>query len=155
MKKILLIIVMVLLALSCKKEDLIINLPAMSATINESEWTTISRVTRLEGDKFVIAGTSVDGEVLTVTIFGTTTGIYELSLTSATCAAVYTESASNPSLEDTYISVTGEVNLNEVNTSSKKISGTFSFTLLRNLTETMEITNGIFNNLTYTVHDED
>jgi hypothetical protein len=106
-------------------------------------------VTILEEGKFIITGTSLSGKILTVTIGGTTEGTYELSLSSAMAGAVYKESASM-STADAYVSATGEVNLTDVNNSKKRISGTFNFIAIRNLTNTINITEGEFKDLLYT-----
>ena len=151
MKRVIFIIVTVLFFIGCTKdEEGNIVWPSMSAVIDNEEWNTVTRVTVLEEGKFIITGTSVTGKSLSITIFGTTEGKYELNLTSANVAAVYKESV-NMTTEDAYVSVTGEVDLTDVDTSKKKISGTFSFILVRNLTNTINVTEGKFTSLTYTV----
>ena len=151
MKKAIFLFVAVLIFISCSKdEDGNTVQPSMSALIDDEQWNAITRVTILEDGKFIITGTSLSGKTLTITIFGTTEGKYELNLTSATTGAVYKESVSLTA-EDAYISATGEVDLTEVNTSKKKISGTFSFIVIRNLTNTINITDGEFTSLSYTV----
>ena len=97
-----------------------------------------------------INGTALNGKSLSITIFGTTEGVYELNLTSTKVAAIYKESI-NMTTEDAYVSVTGEVELTKVSTSSKRVSGNFSFVVVRNLTNTINITEGEFNNVLYTV----
>lgn len=151
MKKVIIIIVAVLFFIGCTKdEEGKIIWPAMSAVIDGVEWNSATRVNVLEEGKFIITGTSLDGKSLSITIFGSAEGVYELNLTSTKVAAVYKESI-NMTTEDAYISVSGEVELTEVDTSRKKISGTFSFIVVRNLTNTINITEGEFTNLTYTV----
>lgn len=151
MNKVLIIIVTILLLIGCTKdEEGNIIWPAMSAVIDDVEWNSATRVSVLEEGKFIITGTALNGKSLSITVFGTTEGVYQLNLTSIKVAAVYKESI-NITTEDAYISVTGEVELTEVDTSKKKISGTFSFIVVRNLTETINITDGEFTNLTYTV----
>ena len=150
MKKILFLFVAALVIFSCSKDDDgNIFKASMSALIDDEEWNAVTRVTILEEGKFIITGTSLNGKILTVTIGGTTEGIYELSLSSAMAGAVYKESASM-SIEDAYVSATGEVNLTDVNNSKKRISGTFSFIAIRNLTNTINITEGEFKDLLYT-----
>jgi len=151
MKKVIFLLVAVLFFFSCSKDDDGNTIfPSMSALIDDEEWSAITRVTVLEDGKFVITGTSLAGKILTITIFGSTEGKYELNLTSATVGAVYKESV-NITTEDAYVSATGEVDLTEVNTSKQKISGTFSFIVIRNLTNTINITEGEFTSLSYTV----
>ncbi|UCH15086.1 MAG: hypothetical protein JSV22_03750 [Bacteroidales bacterium] len=151
MKKVIIIIVAALFLFSCSKdEEGNIIWPAMSAVIDGVEWNSATRVSVLEEGKFIITGTSLNGESLSITVLGSAEGVYQLNLSSAKVAAVYKESI-NVTTEDTYVSVTGEVELTDVDTSRKKISGTFSFVVLRKLTETINITDGEFTNLTYTV----
>jgi hypothetical protein len=149
MKKVIFVFVAVLFFIGCSKdENGNIVLPGMSALIDGEEWNTVTRITVLEDGKFIITGTSLAGKSLSITIFGTAEGKYELNLTSANVAAVYKESV-NLTTEDAYVSVTGEADLTDVNTSDRKISGTFSFILVRNLTKTISITEGEFTNLAY------
>jgi len=149
MKKIFFLLLLVLAIFSCSKDDNgNIFKASMSALIDDDEWKAVTRITILEEGKFIITGTSLDGKILSITIFGTTEGIYELSLSSAMAGAVYKESASM-STDDAYISATGEVNLTDVNSSKKRISGTFSFIAIRNLTNTIYITDEEFTDLTY------
>jgi hypothetical protein len=151
MKKVIFLFVAVMVLFSCSKDDDGNEVfPSMSALVDNEEWSAVTRITVLEDGKFIITGTSLLGKILSVTIFGTTEGKYELSLTSATAGAVYKESASMTT-EDAYVSATGEVDLTEVNTSKQKISGTFSFIVIRNLTNTINITEGEFKDLSYTV----
>jgi hypothetical protein len=149
MKKIFFILLLAVIIFSCSKDDGSIFKASMSALIDDEEWNSLTRITILEEGKFIITGTSLDGKVLAITIGGTTEGIYELSLTSAMAGAVFKESATT-STADAYVSVTGEVNLTDVNNSKKRISGTFSFIAIRNLTNTINITDGEFKDLLYT-----
>jgi hypothetical protein len=131
-----------------------LGLAGMSATIDGTSWETITRVTVLQDGRFVITGTSVSGKILVITINGDREGTYELGLTSAACGAVYKESATT-STEDAFVSVTGKVILTSVNSSQNKISGTFEFSLLRELTSTpMTVSDGKFDNLFYTVPEQ-
>ena len=151
MKKIIISLVTFLIIISCTKDESgNIVLPAMSALINGVEWTTLTRVTVLEESKFIITGTSTTGKSLVITIFGTSEGLYNVTLIPPGAAAVYKESVS-PTTEDAFFSATGEVNLTNVDTSKKRISGTFSFIVVRNFTNTVNITQGKFSNLLYTV----
>jgi hypothetical protein len=149
MKKIFFILLLAVIIFSCSNDDGSIFKASMSALIDDEEWNSLTRITILEEGKFIITGTSLDGKVLAITIGGTTEGIYELSLTSAMAGAVFKESATT-STADAYVSVTGEVNLTDVNNSKKRISGTFSFIAIRNLTNTINITDGEFKDLLYT-----
>ena len=139
-----------IIIISCSKDDNgIITLPTMNAYIDGEEWVTITRVTVIDNGKFIITGTSASGKTLIITINGTSEGLYEQSLSSVKTGAVYKESVSTTT-EDAYISITGEVNLTDVDASKRRISGTFEFSLVRNLTNTIDITDGEFDNLFYT-----
>jgi len=151
MRKVIFIIIVVVFFIGCTKdEEGNIVWPIMSAIIDDEEWNTATPVAVLEEDKFIINGTSLSGKSLSITVFGTDEGKYELNLTSTKVAAVYKESI-NMTTKDAYISVTGEVDLTTVNNSKKSISGTFSFIVVRNLTNTINITEGKFSNVIYTV----
>lgn len=152
MKKVIIAVVTILLVLiSCTKDDNgILVLPTMSALIDGEQWVSITRVTVLENDKFIITGTSTTGQTLVITIFGTSEGLYELNMTSIKTGAVYKETPGT-SAEDAYASITGEVNLTDVDTSKKRISGTFQFLVTRNLLNSFNITDGEFTNLFYTI----
>ncbi len=124
--------------------------PDMTATIDGQEWKADLPAAQLKDGKFIITGTAVSGKTLVITVNGTTADTYELGLTSAQCAAVYKESV-NTSTEDAYLSVTGNVVLTSVNTTGQRLSGTFSFTVTRGISETFTIANGVFDDIKYTV----
>ena len=149
MRKILFIAVMSVVLFSCSKDDDSILATKMSAKIDNTEWSTITRVTVLTNKGFVITGTSLN-ETLSITILGSTAGTYELSLTSIQFEAIYKESLSTTT-EDAYVATSGEVVLTSVNTSTKEISGTFNFILKKSLTgDSVTVTEGTFTNLKYT-----
>ena len=134
---------------SCDEEDLKL-FASMSCEIDGQEWDSAVRATTLQTGKFVITGTSLDGKVVVITILGSEEGTYSLALNppAAECGAVYKASASI-SDEDAYVSSTGEVVLTKVDTDEQEISGTFEFSVTR-LTETFEITDGEFEDISYT-----
>jgi hypothetical protein len=151
MKKVGTIIVIILLLTSCSLEEIINELaPDMTAKINGTEWKASIPYSVIEDDKYILTGISLNGKSISITINGTSSGIYELSLTSTQCTAIYKESTSN-SLDDAYLAISGVVNLSAVDTDEKTISGTFSFTVIRDITESaIEITEGKFSYLPYT-----
>ncbi len=150
MRKILFIAVLFVVVSSCSKDDDSALPTKMSATIDNAEWSSITRVTVLTDKGFVITGTSLNGKSLSITILGSTEGTYELSLNSVQFGAVYKESVSS-STEDAYAAISGEVVVTNVDTSSKEISGTFSFVLKKSLAgESISVTEGTFTNLKYT-----
>lgn len=135
--------------LSCSKDDDLSLKASMSATIDDTEWKTITRVTVLNDEKFIITGTDLTGKSLSITIMGNTEGTYQISTGSIQFTGIYKESLST-STEDAYLATSGEVELTVVNTSSKEISGTFNMVLRRSLTgDTIVITEGTFKNLKY------
>ena len=118
----------------------------MSATIDGNSWRTLSPLTVLEEGYFVITGTSTSGEVINITIKGMSTGTYKSSETNCVGLYYYANQDSNSG----YISTSGTVELTDVNTGAKKISGAFSFLLKKDLSEeTVEISNGVFDNVSY------
>lgn len=133
---------------SCKKDDVKL-LATLTAKIDGTDWTSTLRVTTLGSETFNITGTSIGGEILILTIFGSDEGTYNLSLTppASQCAAVYKASVAT-SYEDAFVSSNGEVVLTKVDKANQKISGTFKFTVTR-LTETKVITEGKFEDLSY------
>jgi hypothetical protein len=139
---------------ACSKDNNNLNLPVMSAAIDGTAWETITRATVQQDGKFVITGTSVTGKILIITIFGTQEGTYVLGTGSAQCAAVYKESATT-STEDAFASISGKVILTSANTTKHKISGTFQFSLIRQITATpMVVADGKFENLLYTIPEQ-
>lgn len=146
MRKIFFFLASITILGSCSSDALDDYLGDMSATIDGTKWSTITRVTVQKEDNFIITGTSSSGEVLIITILGTDEGSYDVPLK---CDAAYKESAS-VDLEDAAVATSGSVILSEVNTSDKKISGTFSFNILKD-GNTMDISSGVFNDLSYTV----
>jgi hypothetical protein len=151
MKKAVFVMLAVLLFIGCTKdEEGNIIWSAMSALIDDEQWNAAKPVAVLEEGKFIINGTALNGKSISITIFGTAEGKYELNLNATQVAALYKESI-NITAEDAYASATGEVELTDVNSSKKTISGTFSFIVIRNLTNTINITEGEFSNVIYTV----
>jgi hypothetical protein len=145
----------VIMGVSCKKDssgNIIVT--KMSATIDGKAWDSAIRTTVLQAttNTFIITGTSLTGEILEVTTYGTTQGTYELSVgsVSAKCLGTYKASISSGT-SDIYISTSGTVVLTKVDKTAKKISGTFVFSLYcLNSKLTKTVTNGVFNDLSYT-----
>jgi len=134
---------------SCKKIMDILDI-GMSATIDGNEWVSATRVTVLDNNMFTITGTSISGDILAITIKGSTTGTYTLNplLLKTQCGCTYKGSLSSAS-DDWYLSTLGSVELTKVDQSAKTISGTFNFTLLKGDVTIMTVTNGEFKNLSY------
>ena len=145
---------------SCKKDDntvqnTLLSSASMTAKVNDTVWTAITRVTRhfATGQKFVITGTSSDGQVIVITILGDVAGTYSSSTSidslNAQVGAVWQPDASSPTT-DNFVSQSGTVTITSVDTENLKISGTFSFDMINtNLSTQKSITEGKFSDLSY------
>lgn len=143
---------------SCEKDTIeetvaAITPASMSATVNDTVFTTITRVTVFSStaNAFLITGTSLDGKVLSVTIRASEVGTYttsiELEDPSSKVGAAWRAHSEN------FVSNSGTVELTKVDKTKKKISGTFTFTMINptsGLTEVFSITEGKFDQLSYT-----
>ena len=142
---------------SCEKDEVIesiIGPASMSATVNDTVWSAITRITKHYSNpaSFVITGTSLKGELIVITVKGDALGTYTSSTSidslSAQVGCIWQPDATSPT-ENNFISKSGRVDIIDVNTSELVISGTFSFELM-NLNGTKSITNGSFSDLKYT-----
>lgn len=141
---------------SCEKANDIIPVGSMEATIDGSSWKALTRVAILESGYFNITGTSAEGDIISILIMGNIKGTYSLDLSlsgaEAQVGGFYKPAAATDS--DNYIVTKATVVLSVVDTGDKKISGTFELevTLTEGTTiiETLEVTNGEFDNLKYT-----
>jgi hypothetical protein len=131
--------------------DVVELLPSMKATIDGEEWVGSVRTVNQVNDNFIITGTSITGEIITLTAFGTDEGTYGF-LADPAAAAVYKESAS-ASTDDTYIGSSGTIVITSIDTGNQKISGTFEFTVTRLLSDNKTISNGTFTNLSYNISE--
>lgn len=137
----------------CKKDDDDnVVLTKMTANIDGKAWTSTTRVTVKNNTGFVITAQQISTTLVTsslvININGSTPGKYEVGLSGNSCLATYMPNVSTAS--DSYISATGSVELTEVNTSDKTISGTFSFKCAKLSLLTVDITNGTFTKMKYT-----
>ncbi|MGQ9846305.1 MAG: DUF6252 family protein [Bacteroidales bacterium] len=157
MKKIGIIVLAILSLTACKKDskvnDIINPTASFSCKINNVSWSATTRVTKKQGNTFIITGTgSLGKDVLNITTFGTTAQTYYLDPVNsqAQFSATFTMDTNNN--DSLYQAINGTVTLTLVDTVNKKISGTFSFRLskINNPLLLKEVTNGSFNNLTYT-----
>lgn len=136
---------------SCKKEDVeqaVANIvPEFSASIDGVAWkATIPTATlSSSGENHVLTILGTNSSQLSVIIYGKTAKIYKLDplggLGQAGC--VYNK-------ENTFTSISGEVNLTSIDEVNKKVRGTFSF-VLRYLTTEVKITNGKFTDIKYII----
>jgi hypothetical protein len=147
----LLVVVMLLALSSCDKE--LSFLAKMTAKIDGNSWSSIGRTTIKQANTFLITGTSTDGDIIVLTINGTSEGVYILDPISATpqtgFAGAYntTDDGDNVS----FIATSGELSLTEVDSDNSRISGSFAFSA-RTVTDStsVEISSGIFEDLKYT-----
>jgi len=131
--------------------DKVLNIASMTATVNDTAWTSSVRVTVLDSSNFLITGTSLSGNVIAMTVFGATEGTYLLGIDSALSIgfeAVYTEGLS---LNDVYTAASGEVKLTKIDADAETISGTFKFSAMNPELKTLEVKDGEFKDLKYTV----
>lgn len=145
---------------SCKKDDetakttpAVSNL--MTAKVDGVNWTAMSsKVTgSIESNLSNCTGTASDSSIITfsVTDEWVVNGVYDLGFGSANNAAYTLMNGSMPWLTNGNASCTGTMKVTAINTSSKKMSGTFSFKAFNSLTNTfVNITDGVFTNVTYT-----
>jgi len=143
---------------SCKKEDAeevstyVAPSTTMTATVNDTAWSALTRVTKhyTNTNVFVIVGTDTDGKVLTITIRGDQKGTYTSSTSldslSAQVGAIWKPNSNE------YLSNKGTVEITEIDTTDKKISGTFNFDVINtsDITDGFSVTSGKFSNLGYT-----
>ena len=151
MKKIILLLGLFIMMYSCSKDNSNILTATMSAKIDQNDWKTVTRTTILNNGKFVITGVALDGSSLTITIFNDKTGNYTVSPNQDACTAVYKKTATTTT-DDGYIAFSGSVAISQVDNSAKRISGTFSFSLIHSLADSsiVNIADGKFSNLKFT-----
>lgn len=151
----------IVFTISCTKETAediapLVTTASMSASVNDTAWTSITRVTKLYSNlnTFVITGTSTSGKVIAVTIKGDQVGTYTSSA-SIDSASAQVGAVWKPSTSLNYVSKGGTVNITDINTSETRISGTFNFELVNssNLSDVFNITSGKFENVKYSVSD--
>ncbi len=140
----------------------------MSATVNDTAWKTDLRKSfKYETlNQFIINATSINGEVLNITIFGTEEDVYILNTdildttqsADVKFAAVFKRSAS-AGTDDIYYAKQGKVKITDINTSDQQISGNFHFNMFRAsdstflVQDTVTVKNGTFENLKYRIKE--
>ena len=160
-----LVAVFVVSIYSCDEtENIIPAVPSMKATVNDTAWTSIFRLTVVKqtagSELITVTGTPTLSETADKAIIVTVNGIeareYNLSTAipiKTECAIVYKKTASAADGDDDYyVSVNAKVNITSIDLEKKTLSGTFSGTLYPNGNITkpsMEITNGSFENLNF------
>ncbi|WP_320052680.1 DUF6252 family protein [uncultured Acetobacteroides sp.] len=136
---------------SCDKDnDGNIIIPAISATIDGQEWMGLAPKGLLTSGVLTIASTSLDGKAIDITVKGDKEGTYKLEIGYAQCLALYKPSLLTTT-EASLASTTGKVVITKFDTTKKRVSGTFEFTLVNtSLTATAQITKGTFTDVSYT-----
>ncbi len=132
---------------SCDK----LNIASMSATVNDTTWTSSVRLTVLDSSNFLITGTSLSGDIIAMTIFGATENTYSLGIDTAISIgfeAVYTNGIS---LNNVYTATSGQVELTKIDADAETVSGTFKFSAMNPELATLEVKAGKFTDLKYTV----
>ncbi|MFW6224783.1 MAG: DUF6252 family protein [Bacteroidota bacterium] len=140
----------------------------MSATVNDTLWKANGRDTyKYETlNQFYITGTSLQREIMNITIFGTQEGEYILNTdildttqsADVKFAAVFKRSAS-AGTDDIYYAKQGKVKITDINTSDQQISGNFHFNMFRAsdstflVQDTVTVKNGTFENLKYRIKE--
>lgn len=157
MKAIVIIFSVLLLLIACKEDskinDVVNPTASFTCKINGQQWTAITRVTRKENDKFIISGTgSLGSDVLNITTFGIEKKTYTLSPIDGKVEFSATFTMDTQTTDSIYQALTGTVTITALDTINKKISGTFQFRAGKVINPSLikEVTNGSFNNLTYT-----
>ncbi len=143
---------------SCKQD-----LPSMSAKFDGTQKNFIFRQTTLGdvpaiGSGFIIIGTTGadlhDGEYLTLLIRGTEEKSYDLNVALSNskfqCEAIYRPGGDGDTSK-VYAGKTGTITITKFDEKHKKISGTFSFTLVNKVLDTdiITVSEGKFENLNY------
>ena len=151
------ILISILFVTSCKKDDTTPE-ATMTAKVDNLSWSAVTRVTKhyKSNTRFVISGTSITGEVLVITVNGDQVGHYtsatSIDSVSAQVGCVWQPDATSPTT-DNYFSKNGTVDISEIDAENLRISGTFSFELIKTDSLGMQtaktITEGNFANLSY------
>jgi hypothetical protein len=157
MKKLILAAVVACAALfttSCDKDDNgNIIIPAMSATIDGQEWMGVAPKGILTSGVLNITCSSLDAKFINITVKGDKEGTYncDLLLLNTQCGIVYKPVIATGEETSSLIGNKGKVVITKFDTSKKRVSGTFEFTLANTtLTASAQITKGTFTDVSYT-----
>ena len=124
----------------------------MKCKINGVAWSAAIRATTLQSNKFIINGTgSLGSDVINVTIFGITTGTYNLDPINSQTQFSASYTIDTQTTDSIYTALNGMVILSTVDTINHKISGTFLFTAGKVINPLLikEVSEGIFTDLSY------
>lgn len=136
---------------SCTKDDQEEIKEAVIGTMNASiagvEWIADAPVGVVASDRITVTGVG-SKKSITLTIETTKTGNYKISTNSIT-GAVYVANTDSASTK-TYISTEGTLTVSDINTKSKRISGSYVFKAYTpNLKDSVTVSSGQFTNLKY------
>ncbi len=149
--------ILILLATGCKKDDDGNPIVAsMTAKVDGNQWQAapLQRAAILSNNKLTITGKSLTGEIIILYLSGTTTGKYVLGPMEENKSYASYKPDASVNL-DAYISVTGEVEVTEINENHKIVSGTFHFEALKPTDlSTVSIAEGKFEDVSYTGSSE-
>ena len=93
----------------------------------------------------------MSGDIIAMTIFGATENTYSLGIDTAISIgfeAVYTNGIS---LNNVYTATSGQVEITKIDADAETVSGTFKFSAMNPGLETLEVKDGKFTDLIYTV----
>jgi D-arabinose 1-dehydrogenase-like Zn-dependent alcohol dehydrogenase len=157
MKKLSVLLCVTLGLVACKKDskvsDIVNPTASFTCKINGTSWSAVTRVTRRQGNTFVISGTgSLGKDVLSITTLGITAKTYTLDPINSQTEFSATFTMDTNTSDSLYQAMNGTVVLTAVDTVNKKISGTFNFSLRKASISPLikQVSNGSFSNLIYT-----
>lgn len=136
---------------SCTKEDKEEVKEAVIGTMNADiagvAWFADAPGGNVTTDRITVTGVSAKKSIA-LTVEGAKTGTYIISISSISAAVLVanTDSASNK----TYVSKSGTIVVSDINTTSKRISGSYNFKAFStNLKDSITVSSGQFTNLKY------
>lgn len=122
-------------------------LGTMNASIGGVEWTADAPVAVVSNDRITVTGIGKK-QSITLTIETTTTGNYKIAPNSIT-GAVYIANTDSASTK-TYVSTSGTLTISDINTKSKRVSGSYVFKAFTpDLKDSVTISNGQFTYVKY------
>ena len=144
---------------SCKKDDSSSGssstvTTAMSAKVNGVDWTSLSSKTSgsIMSNVSTCTGIAADSSRITFTVNQTVAlnGTYDIGFGSGNVGSYATTSSSVPWLSSGSVTCTGTLTITALNTTSKRMSGTFTFKGYRASDNSFrDITVGVFTNVAY------
>ncbi|MES2780226.1 MAG: hypothetical protein V4651_10055, partial [Bacteroidota bacterium] len=158
---------------SCQKDSDVFeeeNLPqpavfTYKATISGSVWTATQNISLLvknssssPNKEMRILANSSDGKQLGIRLADASTGVsgdgiavrtYSLGIGSSDATFAYSTNGSN-----SYVGAYGTVTITKSDATNKKLSGTFSCTLVNTAGDTLRVTGGVITDLPYTILEQ-